>query len=201
MNKMGHSSRLIYDDCYYPDSLSESIEPGNYKLQEYQISNCNACLSTLGPRSDRYGFGVSTTAPFKNAAHSQDLTDDESFLSGRTLRASKCRNGKVSIIDMNELKLNDAKICDRQLVSEHTHLTHPAKNYRDVPINRFYNLFRDPQANIFYDFAVNTTLEAKDNFIPVGPKILPQKAVLPKEENCDKSPYTLGCLSVLNREL
>lgn len=197
---IGHSSKLRYDECYYKDALDESLTPGIYRLQEYQIKNCNDCLAPNGPRPSNNGWGVSTTAPFKKAAHSLDLVDDESFLSGRNLPQTKCRNGRVNFLDMSKLKLNNAAICDNKLTPENTHLNYPSKNSRSVPLNRFYNLHRDAQAPIFYDFAVNTTLEAKDNFSPVGPKVLPQRVMFPKED-CAASPYTLSCLTIQNREM
>ena len=36
---IGHSSRLPYDDCVYPDKLRESTSPLNYKLSTDQIYN------------------------------------------------------------------------------------------------------------------------------------------------------------------
>jgi hypothetical protein len=55
---------------------------------------------------------------------------------------------------------------------------------RGAPINRFFDLHRDPQANIFYDYATNTSLEAKDNFVPDLP--VPMSSdVVPR--NCDSN--------------
>ena len=46
-------------------------------------------------------------------------------------------------------------------------MTDPAMFYRDAPINRFIDLCRDPQDAIFWNFSINSRLEAKDNFIPL----------------------------------
>jgi hypothetical protein len=189
---IGHSSKLQYDKCYYPDHLSESTNVGNYRLQEYSTYNSNSCLSTLGPRSSLGGAGVSTIETM-GPAMSQRLVDVESELSNRNLPQSRCRTGRVNNYDVNK-KQNNLGVCNKALVPEYSHLTSTPKNFRDVQINRFYNLSRDPQAPIFYDFAVNTTLEAKDNYTPIGPRVLLQQAVFPKED-CKKSPYSLVCVS------
>jgi len=70
----------------------------------------------------------------------------------------------VNDIDVTKFSLQHARICNDFLDPIDTHLTHPPQNYRGMPINRFFNLPRHAQSNIFYDFAVNTKLEAKDNY-------------------------------------
>jgi hypothetical protein len=90
--------------------------------------------------------------------------------------------------------------CNSSLSPEYSHITSTPKNFRDISINRFYNLKKNPQEPIFYDFAINTTLEAKDNYIPIGPRVLEQQSSFPIED-CDKSPYSLKCLSVPERYL
>ena len=61
-------------------------------------------------------------------------------------------------------------------------LSYPPFNYREAPIDRFYNLPTPAQEPIFYDFAVNTKLDAKDNYVydlstlktdPVHPRAYP----------------------------
>jgi hypothetical protein len=58
-------------------------------------------------------------------------------------------------------------------------MSDPAMFYRGAPINRFYDLNKDPQANIFYDWAINTSLEAKDNFIPELPEPMTDVDMVP----------------------
>ena len=161
----GHSSRLSYDKCSYEDEISQSVGPLLYQLRPYQISNCNACLSVFGPRPSAgpRSHGVSTTVGLTQAP-SQDLVDVESILSNRNVIASKCKDGKVNDIDVTRFSLQHARICNDFLDPIDTHLTHPPQNYRGMSINRFFNLPRHAQVNIFYDFAINTKLEAKDNY-------------------------------------
>ncbi len=63
------------------------------------------------------------------------------------------------------LKQKDLGDCKNRYLDPITsRLTNPAFNYKEAPIDRFYNLNQNPQDNIFWNFAVNTDLEAKDNF-------------------------------------
>lgn len=178
----GHSSRLNYDNCYYNDYIAESTAPLLYKLSPYQIHNCEACLSVFGPRSKSGppSYGVSNTIGHRPAI-SQDLVDIESILSNRNVIASKCKDGKVNDIDVTKFHLRHARICNDFLDPIATHLTNPSANYRGMSINRFFNLPKNPQANIFYPFAVNTRLEAKDNYKEQIPRLFQHDPTLPKE--------------------
>lgn len=179
----GHSSRLSYDHPAYEDKLSESVSPVLYKLNPNQISNCNNCLSVWGPRPAQgaHSFGVSTTLPTNRVALSQELVDLESILSNRNVLASKCKDGKLNPIDITNFKLQHPRTCNDFLDPISSHLTNPPQNYRGISINRFYDLNKNPQSNIFYDFAVNTKLEAIDNFREKIPNIIKYDPTLPSE--------------------
>lgn len=178
--QFGHSSRLGYDKCAYEDELAQSVSPLLYKLNPNQINNCEACLSVFGPRGSHNGYGVSTTVGHRTSP-SQDLVDVESILSNRNVIASKCKDGKVNDIDVTKFQLQHARICNDYLDPIATHLTNPPQNYREMAINRFYDLPTHPQANIYWDSAVNTTLEAKDNYSERVPRTLRYDPALPAE--------------------
>lgn len=161
---IGHSSRLIYDECAYQDRLQERTDPLLYRLNPNQIHNCDQCLSTLGPRSSLMGQGVSTTAGHP-VATAQYLTDVESILSNRNLPKSKCKNAEMNPIDVTKMGLRHLPSCIGYLDPMATHLSYPPFNIKEMPTNRFYNLPQNPQEPIFYDFAANTKLDAKDNFV------------------------------------
>jgi len=167
---IGSSSRLPYDECAYPDKLQVSTGPLLYKLSTDQIYNCDSCLSTFGPRSSIRGNDVSKTMK-TGYAPSQDLVDLESILTNRNVLESKCKTGRTNPVNVTEMPLQHVPSCGKFLDPVVSRLTHPAANYRDASVNRFYNLPKDPQANIFWNFSVNTRLEAKDNFIPDVPQL------------------------------
>lgn len=188
----GHSSRLGYDKCYYDDYLSESVSPLLYKMNPNSISNCNRCLSVFGPRAGHNGYGNSTFGG-ESAAPAQDYVDVESVLSNRNVIASKCKDGKVNDIDVTQFKLQHARTCNDFLDPISTHLTNPSANYRGMSINRFFNLPKNPQANIFWDFSVNTQLEAKDNYRERIPRLMTDDLSLPQELKGRNPPCKYNC--------
>lgn len=192
---IGHSSKQIYDKCYYDDYLSESVGPLLYKLNPININNCNSCLSVFGPRasSGPRSYGVSSVVPDNVSAPSQQLVDVESILSNRNVIASKCKDGKVNDIDVTKFKLQHARTCNDFLDPIATHLTNPPSNYRGMSINRFYDCHKNPQQNIFFDFAVNTKLEAKDNYRERVPQLINFDPALPRELKGQNKPCKYHC--------
>jgi hypothetical protein len=167
--QIGKFTRQSADHCYLPDRNTESTGSGNYKLSTDQIHNCQKCLSTLGPRSNVMGHGVSTNKQ-TGPAESQDLVDTESLLSNRNVKNSRCKKGGVNPVNLSNLPLYDTHVCNDVLNPQSTKLSHPPSNYRDTAINRFYNLHHNAQANIYQPFAINTHLESIDNHHVVIPK-------------------------------
>lgn len=172
---IGHSARLGYDNCYYPDRLQESVGPLGYRINPISRFNCKQCLSTLGPRTSYQGNSVSTYVDHP-VATSQKLVDIESILSNRNVKESKCKNGNINFVnvtDADKFRMIDLGICNDFLNPLSSKLSYPSANYRDMAVNRFYNLNQNPQEPIFWNFAINSTLEAKDNFaaeIPIPKK-------------------------------
>jgi hypothetical protein len=185
---IGQSSRLPYDQCAYEDKLNESVAPLSYRMEPYRIDNCDACFSAFGPRGN---YGVSTLTGHKTAP-SQALVDLESVLTNRNVLQSKCKDGKVNDIDVSKFKLQHVRACDNYLDPVASRLTNPTANYRGVSINRFHDLDRDPQENIFWSFARNTTLEARDNYRVKVPK-LADGDVNPKPVAGQPAPCRMNC--------
>lgn len=190
---IGHSSRQQYDPCAYPDKLSEIVGHGNYRLSPDQMYNCDNCLSTLGPRSSNNGRGNDVSRVLSTGyAPSQDLIDVDSIMSNRNVKHSRCKSGKVNPIDINKYDLINNNMCNNFLDPESSRLSFPAANYRDMSINRFYNLPLDPQVPIFWNFAENTKLQAKDNFRPDIPLVWPDIS-LPKENKGNYKTCDMSC--------
>lgn len=163
---IGHSSLLPYDECAYKDKLKKSTDPLIYNLDTNKIWSCNQGLSTLGPRSGIMGNGVSTIAGHP-VATAQYLSDVESILTNRNVPTSKCRNAQLNPINVASVpkeSLVHLNNVSHYLDPISSRLTHPAFNYKEAPISRFYNLNQNPQLPVFWSFAVNTKNEAIDNF-------------------------------------
>jgi hypothetical protein len=175
---VGHFSNPRYDRCFYKENVYQSTEPYAYIMNTDRIHNCNGALTTFGPRSSYYGTGVSTPTGDVIAA-AQQLVDIDSVMSNRNVPISKCRRGKVNPINITHIKTKDIPITNDYLDSQHSRMTDPSMFYRGTPINRFYDLNKDPQANIYYDWAINTSLEAKDNFVPELPTPLTHVSLMP----------------------
>jgi hypothetical protein len=166
---VGHFSGTKYDTCKYPEDLFESTSVYEHVMNPDRIHNCNGCLTTYGPRAGYMGAGVSSMAGDVIAA-AQENIDIDSVMSNRNVPISKCKRGKVNPINLRRVRTINLPECDDSLDAEHTKMTDPAMFYRGTPINRFYDLNKDPQEPIFWDHAINTRLEAKDNFIPDIPR-------------------------------
>jgi hypothetical protein len=176
--QIGHFSNPRYDKCAYPEDLYESTSPYAYVMNSDRIHNCNGSLTTFGARGGLLGAGVSSPTGDVIAAAQQNV-DIDSIMSNRNVPLSKCRRGKVNPINVNRIKTKNLPILNDYLDGQPTRMSDPAMFYRGVAINRFYDLNKDPQANIFYDWAVNTSLEAKDNFIPELPVPLVNDTTVP----------------------
>jgi len=170
----GYSSRLPYDDCAYNYYVQKSTNPLIYRMNTNKIFNGSQFCSTFGPRPGYMGNGVSTLAdstyfePGHPPATANYLVDVESILTNRNMHTSKCKNGNVNpanLIKLSRTKYNHHLPTDNKFLDPvATHLIIPPIKSREAPIDRFYELTTDPQKPIFWNFAVNTDLEAKDNF-------------------------------------
>lgn len=176
----GHSSRLGYDSCAYTDKLEQSVSPLLFNLDPSNITNCNSCLSVFGPRGGHNSVGVSTLNKINTTAPAQGLVDLESILTNRNVLQSKCKDGRVNPIDVTKFSVQHARVCNDYLDPISSHLTNPPSNYREMGINRFFDLPLPAQVNIYWDNAINTQLEAKDNYYERVPRTRGYDATLPR---------------------
>jgi len=194
----GHFSHPKYDKCAYPEDLYESTAPYAYVMNTDRIHNCNGCLTTFGPRGGLLGAGVSSPSGDVIAA-AQQYVDVDSITSNRNMPLSKCKRGKVNPVDITKIKTQNLPVCNDYLDGQHSRMTDNAMFYRGAPVNRFYDLNKDPQANIFYDWAINTSLEAQDNFIPDLPIPLTDVNMVPGNNSHDNNEW-FPCSIVLDHD-
>jgi hypothetical protein len=160
----GSSSRLGYDTNNIDERIQQSTAPLQSILDPVRVRNCNECHSLNGPRSGKNGYGVSIPIQNPSITPAQDLVDIDSVMTNRNVKTTKTRRGMVNDVDLNKYKLHDAKLCDRGLDPLSSILSYPKQLYREMSINRFYDNNINPQLNIYWNGAVNSRLEAKDNY-------------------------------------
>ncbi len=192
---IGHSSRIPYDECYYPSRLYISTGPMGYYLDPNKIKNNNECLSTFGPRGSHNSFGVSTALKNINMfpAPAQQLVDVESILHNINVKMSKCRENMLNPIGVRQVASYKYDQCNAHelpekseiihpqgirgttreefLDPEYTHLSAPPFDYKEIAMNTFYDQYLNSMSNIWYPFEKNTRLEAKDGYIIQIPNV------------------------------
>jgi hypothetical protein len=114
-------------------------------------------------------------------------------MSNRNVKQDRSKKGHVNMVDVFKFKTYDAKLCDRGLDPLNSTLTYPKQLYREMSINRFYDLNINPQVNIYYDWAVNSQLEAKDNYDYPYPYFSDMDESLPKPTKGKSRPCKTKC--------
>ena len=177
----GISSRLEYDEKYINDSTSQSTAPLQSMMDPNRISNCNKCNPTAGAgaRPSHNGWQNNLPVPMANNSPAQQVTDIESILTNRNVRNSRSKSGGLNPVNVLNFKTYNNTTCGKGLDPVTSNLSFPRQFYRELSINRFYDMNINPQINIYYDGAVNTQLEAKDNFNFPYPFYLENDASLP----------------------
>jgi len=151
----GRSSRLQYDPSYISDDIEQSVAPIQSILDPNRVKNCSQCFNLNGPRAGHNGWGDNIPLASPGLTPAQQLTDIDSIMKNLNVKASRDKRGMVNNIDVFKFKTYDTKLCDRGLDPLASIETYPKELY-DLNIN--------PQVNIFYNWAVNSQLEAKDNY-------------------------------------
>lgn len=201
----GFSSRLQYDPSFINDDIEQSTAPILSVLDPNRVKNVNECLSLFGPRAGHNGVGDSLPIANPGLTPAQELVDIDSIMSNRNVKQDRSKRGMVNDVDVFKFKTYDVKYCDRGLDPLSSIATYPKQLYREMSINRFYDLNLNPQTNIYYDWATNTQLEAKDNydypypFSLDGDKSLP-KEVKGKSKQCETTCKQNCNVNVLNNQ-
>lgn len=172
----GESTRLKDDKSMFKKDSLSSVGPSIYTQNTIKHINCNRCLSLSGPRPSQgtSSFGVST---FNDSGYypTEESTNIENTLTGRNASRDGLKGGRVSYIDVKQLKkklINNA-ICPDILNVRESRFDAPVKQFRELRINRFYDLNLPVEAvDNMYKIGSLSQLEAKDNYVEKKPYML-----------------------------
>jgi hypothetical protein len=201
----GNSSKLAYDVGCIKDSIQQSTAPIQSTMDPNRIRNCKQCLSLNGPRASYMGW-AGDSLPIASAGVSpfNQVIDVDSIMSNRNVKQERTKKGKVNPVDINKFKLYDSPECNHFLDPLNTTLTTPKQLYREMSINRFYNQNLPNDKPIFWNFEINSRLQAADNFdnpypYSVAGNVEPD--AIPSVANAQPSPYPQNGVPVLMTNL
>ena len=182
----GTSSKLVYDFPYIKDRTQQSIEPLFHQINPNFSTNVNGCNCTNGGslRPSHNGIGASLpVGTNKNSAaiaQQPPIVDLESVFYNLNLKNDKSKKGNLNPVNLNKIQLYNEPICNNFLTPQNSLMEVPRQLYKEISINRFYNLNTNPQKNVYYDGAVNTRLESSDNFQTMLPYQLTDDMTFPQ---------------------
>lgn len=192
----GQSSRLQYDPSFIRDDIEQSTAPIQSILDQNRVKNCSECFALNNGRGQRInGFGDNIPLANPGLTPAQQLTDIDSIMKNLNVKASRDKRGMVNNIDVFKFKTYDTKLCDRGLDPLSSIETYPKQLYREMSINRFYDLNINPQTNIWWNFSVNSQLEAKDNYANPYPYSVDNDDALPNAIPGKSQPCKTVCNS------
>ena len=146
----GHSSRLVYDNCYIKADTKQSVDPGNYRLYSGQAEHNKACSAPLGPRNNR----PHTSSEVNTVGGLGNRTDVESALSNRDTPTSRCIDPRTLEAKNKKLKklslLNNNVLCDKFLQPDDTRLSLPLEKFRGLTTDLYFDYpLIDPKEWVF----------------------------------------------------
>lgn len=172
----GMSTRQKYQQNESIKHTEQSTAPILSMMDPNRIRNCNQCFSPYIRPSQR-GWGDNLAISDPNNAPAQQLVDIDSVFKNMNLQLN--RDG-VNPVNVFNYKTYDNVTCNNFLNPVSSYLSFGGNScLKEQSINRFYDLNINPQVNIFYDWAHNTQLEAKDNYNPVYPYMVSGDYSLP----------------------
>jgi hypothetical protein len=160
----GYSSKLKYDEDYLRDSIQVSTGPINSQMDANRIRNCKQCFSTNGPRSSYYGWGDNLPIQNPGVCPAQQVMDIDSIMKNLNTKSSRSSKGGLNPVDVFKFTTYNNVECNKFLDPVALQLTQPRTLAREQSINRFYDLNKNPQQHIYYNWSQNTYLEAIDNY-------------------------------------
>lgn len=175
----GHYSRKRYDDCYYGETVKQSVRPLSHQLDLTQAENDDKCFHVRGPAPSRHGELPTKDRVFR--------TQVETYLRNIDMPDSRCMPNYMlaekdrrlrAFVSKDRLPFNQCKT--EQLDYQASRLDLPVHVYRSATINRYEFPIIPPQDTVYFGITdttqvnndrhgINTRLRLKDT-LRVGPR-------------------------------
>lgn len=165
----GQFSNLRDDDCFIVSRVKQSTQPFNYAMYAGQWKNCQPCFPVYGAVPDGQWFD----------SKNPDLVDIESVLKNQSYPRVGCGRDNVRLLDVNEINPDVGPNCGKWITPMDTLMTHPKQYYKELQVDRFYDLERPQESGVFWDYAVNERLAGKDAHVERYPVPLSMNPSLP----------------------
>jgi len=162
-----NDTRMNYDKNSYQEAVERSIFPGIYNINT-PYNDCNECDKYIPNdphiRYQNYGH---------NGCSMKKAIDDNSELSGRNYKNSKCNADSYKPNSYNSTGCTQQVLMDVRkciIPTESCRLSNPPCSLKEIGINRFDPLCWNPQSKALESFdrvPVNYRMVAKDNHTPL----------------------------------
>ncbi len=167
----GQFTRSKYDEPYFLARINQSVAPMHNRLYVGQKRNCNKCL----PLTGSYYFGDRFDSKNPNQVNIETVLKRQNRPWGSARDRVHWINPKMHNFDV-------PTVCSKFNDQMPTLLTHPKEHFKEIVLDRFYDLQRDQSAFIFWDTAQNSRLNAKDNYKVKYPILIDINSSLPPSQ-------------------
>jgi hypothetical protein len=173
----GQFTKSFDDDCKIISRVKESHRPGQYALNTIAQSNCGNCMNPYGSVPNAYW----------NNSLNRNIVDAESVLLQHSYPTIGCGRDRIYLLNTNERNVDLKPFCNKFLIPEDTLLSFPKDYYRELQIDRFYDLQRPQESFVHFDFSQNTRQISKDTFIQRMPTPISVNPSLPNLQRSYKN--------------
>jgi len=155
----GKFTKTFDDDCHIISRTKDNQQQVDFRLYMGQQKNCSPCLPVYGsvPTGQWYD------------SKNPNLVDDETILKNQSYDRIGCGRDGVWYIDVNQQNVDLNPYCGKWLTPDPTLLSLPKSYFKELEIDRFYDLQRPQQSFVQWDYAANSRLQAKDAFVQLYP--------------------------------
>src|SRR5271170_4662723 len=167
------------DDCFIVSRVNQSVGPYNFQMFPGQWKNCEPCFPLYGATPDGRWY----------QSNDPDLVDKETILKNQSYPYVGCGRDKVRLLNSNEKNKDLKGFCNKWITPQESLMTHPKSYYRELQIDRFYDLQRPQESFVSWDYQINSKQQAKDAFVQKFPVPLSFNPSIPPSQRTPKNNF------------